>query len=157
VGKSGTNGIITSPSFNVNGQATLTFRAGAWNSTNDGTFLIVSLPQGFTVSQTTTTRATPAEEATNTVTVEIDRGNFSDISLDIQGTGKATITFQAQKGRFFLDEVKVADNTITAISRLAPNTGQAHNAWFTLDGRRLNGTPAQKGIYIHNGKKVILR
>ena len=157
VGKSGTNGNITSPSFNVNGQATLTFRAGAWNSTNDGTFLIVSLPQGFTVSQTTTTRATPAEEATNTVTVEIDRGKFSDISLDIQGTGEATITFQAQKGRFFLDEVKVADNATTAISRLAPNTGQAHNAWFTLDGRRLNGTPAQKGIYIHNGKKVILR
>ena len=28
-------------------------------------------------------------------------------------------------------------------------------SWFTIDGRRLNGKPTQKGIYIHNGKAVI--
>lgn len=30
----------------------------------------------------------------------------------------------------------------------------ADAAWYTLDGRRLNGRPAQKGIYIYNGKKL---
>ena len=30
------------------------------------------------------------------------------------------------------------------------------DAWFTLDGSRLSGTPAAKGIYIHNGKKVVV-
>lgn len=26
--------------------------------------------------------------------------------------------------------------------------------WYTLDGRKLNGKPAKKGIYIQNGKKT---
>ena len=29
--------------------------------------------------------------------------------------------------------------------------------WYTLDGRRLQGIPAKKGIYINNGKKVIIK
>ena len=29
--------------------------------------------------------------------------------------------------------------------------------WYTLDGRKLQGKPAQKGIYIQNGKKVIIK
>ena len=30
-------------------------------------------------------------------------------------------------------------------------------AWFTLDGKRLNGKPANKGIFIQNDKKVMMR
>ena len=29
------------------------------------------------------------------------------------------------------------------------------DAWYTLNGRRLNGKPTQKGIYINNGRKVV--
>ncbi len=28
--------------------------------------------------------------------------------------------------------------------------------WYSLDGRRLNAKPTQRGIYIHNGKKVLV-
>ncbi len=28
--------------------------------------------------------------------------------------------------------------------------------WYTLDGRKLSGVPTQKGIYINNGKKVVI-
>lgn len=31
------------------------------------------------------------------------------------------------------------------------------DSWYTLDGRLLNGQPTQKGIYIKNGKKVIVQ
>lgn len=31
------------------------------------------------------------------------------------------------------------------------------NHWYTLDGRRLNAQPTQKGVYIHNNKKVVIR
>ena len=31
------------------------------------------------------------------------------------------------------------------------------NAWYTLDGRKLNGTPQAKGIYIHNNQKIMVR
>ena len=29
--------------------------------------------------------------------------------------------------------------------------------WYALDGRRLSGKPAQKGIYINNGKKIVIK
>ena len=29
--------------------------------------------------------------------------------------------------------------------------------WYTLDGRRLNGKPTQKGVYIHQGRKEVVR
>ena len=29
--------------------------------------------------------------------------------------------------------------------------------WFTLDGRKLNGKPTQKGIYVVNGRKVVVK
>ena len=29
--------------------------------------------------------------------------------------------------------------------------------WYTLDGRRLNGKPTKKGIYIVNGRKVVIK
>ena len=31
------------------------------------------------------------------------------------------------------------------------------DAWYTLDGRCLNGKPSQKGFYIHNGKKTVIK
>ena len=30
-------------------------------------------------------------------------------------------------------------------------------AWYTLDGRRLDGQPTAKGLYIHGGKKVVVK
>ncbi len=29
--------------------------------------------------------------------------------------------------------------------------------WYTIDGRKLNGMPAKKGIYIQNGQKRIIK
>ena len=29
--------------------------------------------------------------------------------------------------------------------------------WYTLDGRRLQGKPTQKGLYIHGGPKVVIK
>ena len=31
------------------------------------------------------------------------------------------------------------------------------NSWYSLDGRKLTGKPARKGIYINNGKKVVIK
>ena len=32
-----------------------------------------------------------------------------------------------------------------------------NSEWYTLDGRRLNGRPTAKGLYIHNGKKELIK
>ena len=31
------------------------------------------------------------------------------------------------------------------------------DAWYTLDGRRLTGKPTAKGLYINNGRKVVIK
>ena len=30
-------------------------------------------------------------------------------------------------------------------------------AWYTLDGRKLDGKPMQKGMYVNNGKKIVIK
>ena len=36
-------------------------------------------------------------------------------------------------------------------------TVNGSDAWYTIDGRRLDGKPTQRGIYINNGKKVAIK
>ncbi len=43
------------------------------------------------------------------------------------------------------------------ITHLSPLTSRYSGAWFSLDGHRLSTAPASKGIYIHNGKKVVIK
>ena len=31
------------------------------------------------------------------------------------------------------------------------------DGWYTLDGRKLDSTPAAKGVYVRNGKKVVVK
>ena len=33
--------------------------------------------------------------------------------------------------------------------------GKMSDAWYTLDGRKLQGKPTTKGVYIYNGKKSV--
>ena len=46
----------------------------------------------------------------------------------------------------------------TGISDVITNDKARTNSevWYTLDGRQLNGTPGQKGIYVRNGKKMVV-
>jgi hypothetical protein len=31
------------------------------------------------------------------------------------------------------------------------------DAWYTLDGRKLDGKPTRAGVYINNGKAVVIK
>ena len=53
-----------------------------------------------------------------------------------------------------------ANGETTAIGTLDTTTGEVSfdsEAWYTLDGVRLSGKPSSKGIYINNGKKVVIK
>ena len=39
----------------------------------------------------------------------------------------------------------------------SPALPQEERAWYSLDGRKLQAAPTQKGLYIHNGKKVVIK
>jgi hypothetical protein len=40
--------------------------------------------------------------------------------------------------------------------RLKMEDGRSER-WYTIDGRRLNGKPTTKGLYINNGNKVVIK
>lgn len=51
-----------------------------------------------------------------------------------------------------------ANGETTNIGSLDMTTGEIEfDGWYSLDGRRLQGKPAAKGLYINNGKKVIIK
>ena len=56
---------------------------------------------------------------------------------------------------------KGADGSITGIGTIDTMTGEAtldgNGPWYTLGGQYLQGKPSRPGIYIHNGKKVVIK
>ena len=46
--------------------------------------------------------------------------------------------------------------SVTTIIHNTPFTNEA-GAWFSLDGRRLNSKPTMSGVYINNGRKVVVK
>ena len=47
--------------------------------------------------------------------------------------------------------------TPTGIKTMKDVRGMMSDVWYTIDGRRLSGKPTQKGLYIVNGKKVVIK
>ncbi len=95
VGASSKQGTITTPALSkLSGDATLTFKAGAW--AGDNTVLNLEISGGGSLSESS---------------VNIASGEWTAFSVTITGgTSSTKITFKAgqkNKNRFFLDDVKV--------------------------------------------------
>ena len=59
------------------------------------------------------------------------------------------------KARLFIG---LPDDEATAISATLIDKGQMINdKWYDLNGRRLDGKPTAKGVYINNGKKYVVK
>ena len=144
-GTSSTAGVATTPAIALNGTTTMTFKAGAWDTTSDQTTLKLTVDGG----------------SVEPATVEMQRGAFTDYTVNVTGNGSVKVTFEVvvtgkQKGRFFLDEVIVVDNTKTAIENI--NTHKTTtNKIYTIDGRFVGTDPdlLPRGLYIINGKKIV--
>lgn len=129
-------GVAVSPTFSLNGTTTLTFKAAPFST--DGTTLTVTA-NGATLSQQSFTMVP---------------NQWSEYTTTITGTGDVTLTFSGA-GRFFLDEVKVANPTTpTAINSITKAESSSNNApLFNLAGQRVSNN--YHGIVIRNGKKYI--
>jgi len=82
------------------------------------------------------------------------------VAKDVNKAGKVNgyITFQAYKG-MYIQKIVITKNSV-ALGIKSPNVtvkadNQADDAWYTLQGVRV-AQPA-KGIYIHQGKKIVIR
>lgn len=107
LGSSKALGKATTPALGINtSTATLSFKAGAWNSTDEETEIKISANNGGTVEPSTIT---------------LKKGEWTDYTCTISGaTENTTITFAAiqEKGnRFFLDEVMVYYGNKPAVTK----------------------------------------
>ena len=143
-GTGSTEGRTTTPPFTIDGEATLLFKAAAWNTQQEDSIIYLMASDGFTIS--------PQQ-------LKVGKGQWTQCEATLKGTGTATVTFALEK-RFFLDEVRVVDGAITPsaihTATLTQQRPQA-NATFDLQGRRLSEGQLPKGIYIKNGKKIIVK
>ncbi len=67
--------------------------------------------------------------------------------------------FDNETGRALpaLYELKAFDDGSTGIGSISADRQQADDTWYSLSGRRLEGRPQQKGLYINQQKKKIVR
>ena len=72
------------------------------------------------------------------------------------GSGRAKLVLGGNSAREIL--VEEADGTVTAISCIAAD-GMAVEAdgWYTIGGVKLENAPVEKGVYIRNGKKMVIK
>ncbi len=92
--------------------------------------------------------------------------------LEYTGTGDLTDTQNAAarrvtrgEGDTLPDVIEIvwmsAGDETTGITDPTPDpspTGAGNGcAWYSLDGRRLSGKPSVKGVYINNGRKVVIK
>ena len=74
------------------------------------------------------------------------------------GSQLADYNITADRDYYFrLTSSGVEQVTVTGITPLSAYGLQLADAIYTLDGRKLNSQPTQRGIYIVNGKKVVIK
>lgn len=133
-------GVVTTPSFTINGETTFTFMAAPWD--NDSELLDLSVSGNATISPSEFTMA---------------GHQWTSFSATIKGQGTVTVTFTPGK-RMFLDEVKAYVPTTTGIGGITVETPKSSdNRIYGIDGRYagtdINALP--KGIYIKGGRKIV--
>ncbi len=131
-------GEAESPEFNLTGGGVLSFRAGIWDSPGEDTALSVYYGGDLVLS------------------LEAEKGGWTDVSVQISGTGPAALTFAAG-GRFFLDEVKVTPAGETDFITDAVTPGKAGGPVYSVSGQYV-GTDTENlpsGVYIRNNRKIL--
>lgn len=69
-------------------------------------------------------------------------------------SGAQTLNMAFNNGNYYGDNVTYGN--ATGISVVKANA-QTDESWYTIGGTRLSGKPTQKGVYIHQGKKAVVK
>ena len=97
------------------------------------------------------------------VNIIFNQGNGTDKKQTVDlNAGNSTkyyeITTTQSKGKYTCKDVTAiwAPTGITGTPTIS-NATTTDNAWYTLSGMKMGKKPAKNGVYIHQGKKVIIR
>lgn len=134
-----------SPSFDVEGTVTISFKAAPFSFDNT-TLTVTSTNSAITLTDTEFTMV---------------KGQFTAFTTTLTGTGSTRLQFSNGK-RFFLDEVLVyipESTGIISINDDMQRTAKNDDRIYNINGQYVGNTPSllQKGIYIINGKKVVIK
>ena len=95
-----------------------------------------------------------AEGAMNEYYMQIGSGTWAQAGYT-RPTGAYVVTTSATAPTFYIEEI---DGSVTAVKAItAEGIAVEKEGWYTLNGVKLQGAPAEKGIYIRNGKKIVIK
>ena len=87
-------------------------------------------------------------------------GDKSDMNAIVLTISESDVTLDADLFRRVATAVRLvkAPSSTTAIKSVTTVVQRpADNAWYDLSGRRLADKPTQRGIYINNGRKLVIK
>ena len=72
--------------------------------------------------------------------------------------GKVFLPIPANnKSRAATRSIEIEGEGTTSIEHLTPALSEGEDVWYDLQGRKLSGKPTSKGLYINNGRKVVIK
>ena len=110
-----------------------------------------------------------ANNDTKVVTASSAWGTAYEVSVSTTLTEPGTLTFgltlptaptSTNEINLYADNFTVKQAITTEIRSLTPNPspkGEGSDYWYTLDGRKVSNGQLSKGIYINNGKKIVVK
>ena len=133
--------------------------------------------QGFTVKTYSGSEVSiPASgEGSNLLKVVTDEGGLAvaltQVYIFSQGEFVLTKAGTMSKGKFYLENpnystpapsrsiIRITTEGTTGINtaQYIDNDSQHSDTWYTIGGQKLHKKPTRKGIYLQNGKKVVIK
>ncbi len=99
----------------------------------------------------------PKKAQENTTLLNTTDTKYTFTELNPQDTYRMRVMAIGAKGKgLWSNEVVVNMKEATAIQGVKAES-HARNAWFDMQGHRLSAKPTRSGIYIHNGRKIMVK
>ena len=148
LGSGSKKGSATTPALTqLSGDATLSFKAAAWNGSNETTTLNLSISGGGTLTPTSVTML---------------KGAWTTYEVQIKdGTPSSKITFEAanaSNNRFFLDEVIITTSgsyNYTTVPNCGPTMVAKENVWGTSANGQSVKVNVPIGVKMFEGKATV--
>ena len=152
-----------------------------WTTTGDD--IVNPVFQGVTISSTTPTAVVSYDHTVtfvgqyspfsivNSGATGDNQGNKNEILLMTKGNkigySKNPRTLNCFRCHFYVPtnggqqahsiEVDFGEGEATSVASMEDGRSKMEDVYYTLDGRKLEGKPTAKGMYIVNGRKVIIK
>ena len=147
-----------------NEESNTSFYVSGTDLTGDITLSLEDPDNVFTLDRTLVTVA-EAEKTASAVKVPFvatkaaEDGQEVILSVDTSSAGTHTgrIVLTSDGAVPAAIDITAVVDPVTGIVDIIAEPADENGTWYTLQGLRLNAKPVQKGVYIHNGRKVLVK